>query len=375
MLVIESCGGGSARHVADLAAGLVARGHHVEVTISPHRADRWFVDELEALPLAALHRVPMQRNPGLHDVNSARSLRALLLERGPFDIIHGHSAKAGALVRLAGFGLPGRKIYTAHAFITLDPELSVPKRLLYTLAERLLGRLADAIICVSAEEQLHARNLGLDPRRLCVVENGLHALPPADRSAARTRLQLAPGQICAGFVGRVSGQKAVDRLIRAFSSLYATHPSLVVAVVGDGEELPAMRALASQLQVADRIRFLGAADGVALMAGFDLFVLSSNYEAFPYVYLEALARGLPIVTTDVGGATAVVDPAVNGYIVPRADLPGFAEAIAKLTDDAGLRQRMSQAALQKSQAKTLAAMVDNTLAVYLSLLPQAKLKP
>jgi glycosyltransferase involved in cell wall biosynthesis len=197
-------------------------------------------------------------------------------------------------------------------------------------------------------------------------------LPPADRSSARVRLQLASGQICAGFVGRISGQKAVDRLIRAFGSLYATHPLLVVAVVGDGEELPAMRALASQLQVADRIRFLGAADGVALMAGFDLFVLSSNYEAFPYVYLEALARGLPIVTTDVGGATAVVEPGVNGYIVPRADLSGFAQAIGRLTDDAGLRQRMSQAALQKSQSKTLAAMVDNTLAVYLSLLPQTK---
>jgi glycosyltransferase involved in cell wall biosynthesis len=116
--------------------------------------------------------------------------------------------------------------------------------------------------------------------------------------------------------------------------------------------------------VADRIRFMGAADGVALMAGFDVFALSSNYEAFPYVYLEALARGLPIVTTDVGGASAVVEAGVNGYIVPRHDIARLANSLALLGDNPDLRLRMGQASLHRAKSKTLNAQVDETVAIY-----------
>ncbi len=369
LLVIESSGGGSARHVADLAAGLSELGHQVEVAFSPRRADSWFVEELESLPLAGLHRLHMQRNPGPEDIKSVRELRALLLRRGPFDVIHGHSAKAGALVRLAGMGLPGKKLYTPHAFITLDPELARARRLLYTVAERLLGRLADGIICVSMEEQLHARQeLGLDPGRLFTVENGLQKLPPADRPGARAQLVLLPDDVCVGFVGRISSQKAVTRLIRAFAALYARCPQLVLAIVGDGPDLPAIKDLARQLQIDTRVRFMGAAEGVALMSGFDLFALASNYEAFPYVYLEALARGMPIVTTRVGGATAVVDAGVNGYVVPQDNPAELERCIELLANDAELRARMSRASLHKSESRTLSAMVVNTLTVYKQLL-------
>jgi len=365
LLVIESSGGGSARHVADLAAGLLRRGHAVEVAFSPRRADSWFVEELESLPLAGLHRLHMQRNPGLDDIRSAKELRELLRHRGPFDLIHGHSAKAGALVRLAGAGMPGKKLYTPHAFITLDPELPFSRRLIYTVAERLLGSLADGIICVSAEEQLHAQSdLGLDARLLFTVENGLHRLPPADRSAARATLQLAPDDVCAGFVGRISAQKAVDRLIKAFAALSPRCPHLVLAIVGDGPDLPGIRDLAQKLQVADRIRFTGSADGVSLMPGFDFFVLPSQYEAFPYVYLEALARGLPIITTAVGGASAIVDSGLNGYVVPQESLVQLEHCMEKLAGDSELRERMSRTSLEKSELRTLDVMVGNTLAVY-----------
>jgi len=116
----------------------------------------------------------------------------------------------------------------------------------------------------------------LPDQRLVTVENGLKQLPPPDRSAARNRLDLADTAVCAGFVGRVSGQKALDRLVSAFALLQRRCPELLLAVVGDGDELPVVRELAVRLQVDNRIRFMGAADGVALGGGFAWFVLSSN---------------------------------------------------------------------------------------------------
>jgi len=347
LLVIESCGGGSARHVADLAAGLLAEGHDVEVAYSPLRADGWFLAELQALtgPGLVMHSIDMFRNPGLHDAKAARQLRALLKDCKPFDVVHGHSAKAGALVRLAGYGDPALKVYTPHAFITLDPELGAKKRLVYTVAERLLAPLADGIVCVSNEEKDHAESLGISSQLLVTIENGLAPLPDADREAARSTLGLKESDVCFGFVGRISGQKPVARLVLALQLLYT-------------------------LNIEDRVRFTGAADGQFLMAGFDVFVLPSSYEAFPYVYLEALARGLPIISTDVGGSAAVIDHGVNGYIVPQNKLELLAKYMAVLTEDGEMRGRMSQHSLEKSKQFTVKNMVANTIAVYKSLKAQ-----
>ena len=370
LLVIESCGGGSARHVADLAQGLLAEGHDVEVAYSPLRADGWFLTELQALTGLVMHSIDMYRNPGLHDVQAARQLRVLLKDGKAFDVIHGHSAKAGALVRLAGYGDPALKVYTPHAFITLDPELGLKKRLIYTIAERLLAPLADGIVCVSNEEKDHAEDLGISSRRLFTIENGLAPLPDADREAARSSLGLKESDVCFGFVGRISGQKPVARLVRALQLLYVQCPSAVVVIVGEGPDCEDVQKLARDLNVADRVRFTGAADGAFLMSGFDVFVLPSSYEAFPYVYLEALARGLPIISTDVGGSTAVIDHGVNGYIVPQTKLDLLAKYMAVLTEDDDLRGRMSQRSAEKSKQFTVKNMVANTVAVYKSLQAQ-----
>ena len=372
LLVIESCGGGSARHVADLAAGLLAEGHDVEVAYSPLRADGWFLAELQALtgPGLVMHSIDMFRNPGLHDAKAARQLRALLKDCKPFDVVHGHSAKAGALVRLAGYGDPALKVYTPHAFITLDPELGAKKRLVYTVAERLLAPLADGIVCVSNEEKDHAESLGISSQLLVTIENGLAPLPDADREAARSTLGLKESDVCFGFVGRISGQKPVARLVLALQLLYTQCPNAVVVIVGEGPDYEDVQQLAQTLNIEDRVRFTGAADGQFLMAGFDVFVLPSSYEAFPYVYLEALARGLPIISTDVGGSAAVIDHGVNGYIVPQNKLELLTKYMAVLTEDCEMRGRMSQHSLEKSKQFTVKNMVANTIAVYKSLKAQ-----
>mgnify|MGYP001353847686 CR=1 FL=1 len=368
LLVTEAAGGGVGRHVLDLAQGLITAGHRVDVAWSPGRAEPGFIRALDAIDGLHPHSLPMARAPGPGDLSAVLALRRLMGRAGPFDLVHGHSSKAGALVRLAvaGRGIPA--IYTPHAFVTLDPDLGPLPRAVYGLAERLLAAWGARVICVSEEERAHALSLGIRAARLAVIPNGISPLPPADRPGARARLGLPDATPCVGFVGRLSAQKAVDRLIRAFALAPGSQQAQLV-IVGEGAERMALESLARDLGIADRTRFTGQEDGVALMAGFDIFVLPSRYEGFPYVLLEAASRGLPILTMAVGGAGVVVEQGGNGYVVPQAGgVAAMAERLGLLLGDPGLRRGMAKRSLERAAGFTARNMVVATVALYREVL-------
>ena len=368
LLVIESAGGGSGRHVLDLAAGLVAAKHEVTLVYSPVRADAWFSKEASRLAGLRIHQMEIKRALGLGDFIAAFKLRRFITDQGPFDIVHGHSAKAGAIVRLAGFGTRSIRVYTPHAFVTLDPKLGTTARFVYTIAERILALLGTAIICVSQEEREHAISFGISPGSLFVVNNGLGPLPPPDRDLARRRWGLKEGDVCLGFVGRVSEQKAVHRLVQVLSRIHERHENLYLVIVGDGPLLESTKALANDLGLAARVIFHGSGNGPTLMAGFDLFALISRYEAFPYVYLEALSRGLPIISTPVGGSSAVVREGINGFVVDPFDVDRYADRVSELLADPQRRKAMGRESLRMAAEFSMAAMISQTLNVYGRLL-------
>lgn len=368
LLVIEAAGGGVARHVLDLAQGLVAAGHRVHIAWSPARAEPDFIQALDAIAGLRCHRLVMSRAPGPGDIGAVLALRRLMRGAGPFDLVHGHSSKAGALARLAAAGLGIPALYTPHAFVTLDPEMGALPRAVYALAERLLAAWGARVICVSEEERAHALSLGIRPARLAVIANGISPLLPADRPGARARLDLPDETPCVGFVGRLSAQKAVDRLLRAFARAPGSDRARLV-VVGDGAERAALESLARELGIADRTRFTGQADGVALMAAFDIFALPSRYEGFPYVLPEAACRGLPIVAMAVGGAGVVVEEGSNGFIVPQAGgAAAMAERLSRLLRDPGLRRAMARRSLERAAGLTVGNMVARTVALYRDVL-------
>ena len=364
LLVLETGGGGSGRHVVDLARGLIQRDYCVTLAYSTLRAEASFLDEIHST--ADLHcvRIDMTRAVSAMDLEAARAIRAYLRQFGPFQVVHGHSSKAGALSRIAAIGTNAARIYTPHAFVTLDPRLDAARRAVYATAERALSHLADAIICVSSEELDHALHLGIDRAKLHLVNNGVNPLTDVRRSDVRERLALESDEVCIGYVGRLEAGKAVDRLLHAFAEVRRQQPRTRLVLVGAGPEEAALRGLSARLSIADAVTFVGAGDGRTLMAGFDVFAFASLYEGFPYALLEAAQRGLPIVTTKVGGADQIVVSGATGYVIAQDDATSFAQCLLRLCSDAVLRAGMSAAATDVVQQWTTKRMIDDTIKVY-----------
>jgi glycosyltransferase involved in cell wall biosynthesis len=352
----------------DLAAELIRLDHEVHLVYSPIRAAGWFENSAAEITSLQVYRVKMSRKPGLRDIGACFQLRRLLRQLGPFDIIHGHSSKGGALIRLAARGFGAKLVYTPHAFITLDPTLNPVKRTIFGIAERVLAKLGHGVICVSEEERDHAMTLGIRPDQCFIVHNGLAPMKHADREEIRRQWGVEPDAVCAGFVGRLSHQKAVERLIEAFTVIYAHHQRLHLVIVGDGPNLDSVKRLTEELGITNRTIFTGTANGAAQMAGLDLYVMASLYEAFPYALLEAASRGLPIVATAVGGAKAVVKNGVSGFVVPQDRMDEFAGHMGELTSDIDARRNMARESRKIAGRFTVERMAEQTIGVYTALL-------
>ena len=362
--VLEPSGGGSGRHFLDLCRGMHQRGHHVEAVYSPVRAEEGFVRELKAVGLPAVHAVNMKRAPGPWDLASFLELRRII-RGGGFDIIHGHSSKAGALIRIR---LPGPhipRLYTPHAFRTLDPRLGRGGRLIYGTIEWGLARFfTDRLICVSEDEYRHALSLHMPEDRTSVIVNGV--APPSCEMAQTIRASfgIAPDAFVFGFIGRLSAQKAPERLIAAFKSVAASVKNSHLVMVGAGELERSLRKAMAESGLQNRMHLTSAFTGPQAAPAFDLLVMPSRYEAMSYVMLEGAAAGKPIIATDIGGARTVIEDGQNGFILPNSDDTSLLAKTMVKAAAAETFEKLSAVARSRKQRFTLDVMLDQTETLY-----------
>lgn len=364
LLVTEAASAGVGRHFLDLAGGLKQAGCDVVGVYSSARSDAQFRNRLTSEDLPPMISLNMRRAVRLSDAWTTLKLIRLARKHGPFDIIHGHSSKGGAYARLAARWLGIPSVYTPNAFVTMDPTLRPLKRRIYAQIERLLARKSQAIIAVSHEEAEHAKSLGIARHKIHVVANAIAPPQLPTREEARRTLGIQPEWTVIGFVGRLSSQKAPEVLLRAFAAALPMHPEVRLAMIGDGPLEAESRQLAATLGIDQRVLWLGNQPGQAAMPAFDLYCLSSRYEGLPYVLLEGIAAGLPIVATNVSGVSMVVKAGENGIVVPIDQPTELAQGLTRLLSDQPLRTSMGASSLARSHSLTLSGMVEQTIAVY-----------
>jgi len=198
-------------------------------------------------------------------------------------------------------------------------------------------------VCVSrAALAFQSARTRLPEERFTVIPDGIDvarfATPPGPSEATRAGLGLAPGRKLVGSIGRLDPQKGYGYLIEAFGRLAKDRDDVDLVIAGDGPEQRALQRLANRSAPAGRIRLLGRRDDVpALLHAFDVFAMPSIYEGFGLALVEAMAAGVPVVASDVDslpellGAEEAEGPA--GRLVPPADAPALARAIAGALDD------------------------------------------
>lgn len=324
--VVSSFGMGGLERVAlELAIGQLEAGYRVTVLSLAPPPDGPLAAELRAAGVA-VDRVARPR-PGVDLALVVRLSRWLRAHR--VRLVHTHNRMA--LI----YGAPAARIAGAAAVHTKHGNN--PKGGTRLIAGNFAGRFVDAFVAVSEETAAFARSRReVDERRLSVIPNGIdvgrfHPDPHA-RERVRAALGIAADAWVVGTVGRVAVEKNQQLLLRAVAPLLG--PGARVVVAGDGPLSGSLAELARTLGVAPFVHLLGVRHDVPdVLNALDVFVLTSSTEGLPLVIPEAMATGLPIVSTRVGGIPNVVEERLTGFVVPPGDEGAVRERLVTLEAD------------------------------------------
>jgi glycosyltransferase involved in cell wall biosynthesis len=362
--------GGVARHVVDLFEGLTPREWEV-ILCGPAIPSASLI---AAVPAAEPPHVPLALT---RSIDARRDVRALLafariVRRVRPDVIHAHSSKAGAVARLAKPLNPSVPVlYTPHGYAFAGYFETERERRIYRGIERAMARLARFVVAVCEAEGRLAASVG-PAERVRVVHNGIGGVPQESGSDPAMQALAARGPLICTLTQLRPG-KGVETLIDALPALVAKHPRVQVAIVGDGGLRQALIERARSLGVGQTVHFLGERpEPFAVLTAAGVFVMTSWAEAFPYVILEAMAAGLPIVASDVGGIAEAIQDGRTGLLVPVRDPQSTADALIALLDDPALGPRLGAQAHETATRRfSTSRMIDGVTAVYREALSRA----
>jgi glycosyltransferase involved in cell wall biosynthesis len=287
-------------------------------------------------------------------------LRRVLDERNA-DILQTHNVKSHFLVRFAGLHHRRRWLAFHHGYTATDWKM-----LLYNQLDRWSLPSAQRVVTVcQAFARMLARR-GVDPERISVLHNSASikpAPPPETVNALRTRLSIPVGARVVLSVGRFSREKAQDDLLRAFEILRRQPNSkAVLLLVGDGPERPRLAAMVQAAGLEQAVIFAGQQTDVApFYALANALALPSHSEGSPNVLLEAMAAGVPVAATAVGGVPEIVTGEISALIVPPRQPAQLAESLRRLLDEPGLGTRLAASASARLAACYIPEVYHRTL--------------
>jgi len=358
--------GGVEQHVYHLAAGLARADIEVQVLTTDVLRETPFTrlpTNLESYPF------PVTRVRGWKFFEAPHGLGVIAPSmiretiRGHADLVHAHAyghfptfaasfgrALDGCALVITPHSDAGRRSWSKSLFDRVVPALTLKN--------------AARIIAISDHEAAHLAGLGVSRERIHVIPNGVDL-------GEFARLQRAPTThdgIVGLFVGRIDpDQKGLDTLVRALALLPRSVPIRIRLVGEDWGGTEPLRSLARRLEVADRLVFVGKLGRPALLEEYaraQFFVLPSVFEPFGIVLLEAMAAGLPVIASRVGGIPEIVQEGQTGMLVEPGNPGALAGSLLRLCHDEGLRRAMARGAREQVTRYDWGLLVPRILSVY-----------
>lgn len=381
--------GGAQRYVFDLATNLPKdRFEAVAVT----GGQGLLAEKMAQTGIRVIELPVLQKRSGLLPVLfSFRNLQAFfkliaIFRKEKPDIIHLNSSKIGGLGAAAAFvykilyHIPHTQypkiIFTAHGWPFLEPRPHWQNGLIFFLTW-LGSLLQDAIITINTHD-FKAGQKFIPERKLHLIFNGIAAFNFLPREQARdflfklfkfAKAELPDNSVVIGTIAEYTPNKGLANLIEAVGEVKRRFPriKLVIFIIGeDGKERKSMERRIKDLRIEESIKLTGfIPEARQYLKGFDLLALPSLKEGLPYVVMEAMIAGVPVVATAVGGLPDLVTDGKEGYLVPPRDVTALAEALAKAATDMSQGEVMAQRAASKIRGNfSIGKMVQRTVNLY-----------
>ncbi|TML83491.1 MAG: glycosyltransferase family 4 protein [Actinobacteria bacterium] len=376
--------GGPALHVAYLSEGLRERGYDTTLvagTLARGEDSMSFVAEELGVRVERVPELSREISP-LRDLRAILRLAQLIRRERP-KILHTHTAKAGAVGRIAalaaGHARPPIIVHTFHGHVLrgyFDPVRAYGFRLL----ERWLATKTTTLIAVSPQVRDDLVHLGVAPReKFTVIRLGIElderiSAPDGARAETRRLLGVPQDAFVVGWIGRMTGVKNTDQVLAALKLLRDRGVDAYLCMVGDGPDRERLERRAHDLGVVKRCLFLGYQEEVArFYAAFDGMILTSVNEGTPVSAIESLAAGRPVVATRVGGVPDVVDDGEDGFLVDPGSTEQLADRLEELARNPELREQMGERGRARVPSRyAVTRLVEDMDRLYKSLLAASR---
>jgi glycosyltransferase involved in cell wall biosynthesis len=336
-------------------------------TVDPH-TDLAAYQERTGVRIITIDRLRRDPSPA-HDIAALYELRSLIRKMGP-DIVHTNCSKAGVLGRLAAF-LAGKKaiVHTPHGHLFYGYYGGVVTRLI-VLAEKLTAPLAKRIVLLTERSVEDHVSRGVARREKFVaispgIDLSKYKPDPKVRERFRKKHGITGDRKIVGWAGRLTDIKSPQLFLEAASIVKDKEPDAVFAILGEGALRQELERRVGKLGLKGRVLFLGKSAKIQdFMASIDGFVLTSSNEGLGIVLLEAMATGVPVIGTAVGGVPEVLDGGRAGLLVRPDDYVSMARCMLSLLKDNHISQELAAKGRKRARDYAEERTVEKYIRLY-----------
>lgn len=336
--------GGAQRVVFDLISSLPQEQYDITLVTSPGGQLIHWIEELNKkrkreIKIIQLSSIKRELSP-YYDIKAVKELYKII-KKEKYDIVHFHSSKMGILGRVAAYLAGIKNIYfTVHGW-GINDNMSKVKKFILCAAERFAGRLSTKVICVSQQDREKGiRNGWIKEANSCVIHNGVEPIT-YNKGRLKEELGLRGDVPIVGMVARLKEPKDPMFTIEVINELRKRGKNCKLVIIGDGPLKEDCQSLIEKYQLQEWVTLLGSREEArSLLPDMQVFTLFSKWEGLPICILEAMAEGLPVVASKMGGIPELIEVGVNGYLLSKKDVIEAADYIEELLSNNSLRETM-----------------------------------